>query len=173
LKNSNSTGLDIATVVVQDQVSSKEYASFSIADTSLNVAASLMPTVFIISRIVFIRRRHVKLMGQCQFSSALYPHSVLLGSSDNAKQYMSIITMLIESYVLDAAWTLAELVFPIASLLSPLQSRILIHSGAAANILNACEYFIRVSLPAQQKEFSDDDCTLVYRSLLIFLLYIE
>jgi hypothetical protein len=77
--------------------------------------------------------------------------------------------MLIESYVLDAAWMLAELFPPIVNLSSP-QSRIVIHSTAAFYILNACEDFIQVSLPAQQKEFSDDDCTLVYRSLLIFLL---
>jgi hypothetical protein len=172
LKNLNATGLAISSILVAEQLPIKEEALLDIAGTSLRVPASLMPIVFIIGRILFIRRRHVKITGQCQFSSALYPHSVLPGQSDNAQQYTSIIAMLIESYALDGAWILPELVCPIANLLSSPQSRIAIHSTAAFNILIACEDFIRVSLPAQQKD-SLMMIALVSRSLLIFLLYIE
>jgi hypothetical protein len=55
--------------------------------------------------------------------------------------------MLIESYALDAAWTLAELISITANLPSSPQSRIYIHSTAAYYLLNPCEDFIRVSLP--------------------------
>jgi hypothetical protein len=150
--------MDIATFFSGTQVSIQESASFTIAGISLRVAASLMPTVFIIGRIVSIRRRHVQLMGPWQFSSVLYPHSVLPGQSDNTKQYMSIIAMLIESYALDVAATLGQLAFPIVDLLSSPQRIIYGNSRPTYNVLLTSEEFIRVSLPVQQTQSSDDDC---------------
>jgi hypothetical protein len=83
--------------------------------------------------------------------------------------------MLIESYALDAAWTLAQMISFIVGLESPPQSKIQNHSMATFNLLAGSQDSIRVSLSVQQTEFFDDSVhvALVFRSLLIFLLFIE
>ncbi|KAF9444353.1 hypothetical protein P691DRAFT_645849, partial [Macrolepiota fuliginosa MF-IS2] len=54
----------------------------------------ILVTVLVVARLLVVRRRHIRLMG----------------ASEISKQYMSIATMLIESYALESAWTLAVLV---------------------------------------------------------------
>jgi hypothetical protein len=64
-KNSNSTALDIAKIVFEaDVLPRDEGATIDIVTISLLVGLNLVTTALIIGRIVFVRRRHTKLMGK-------------------------------------------------------------------------------------------------------------
>ncbi|KAF9447028.1 hypothetical protein P691DRAFT_672312 [Macrolepiota fuliginosa MF-IS2] len=61
----------------------------------LQLVITVLITLLIIVRLMLIRRRHINLMGE---------------ESDVSKQYTSIAAMLIESYALESAWSLAGMV---------------------------------------------------------------
>ncbi|KAF9444352.1 hypothetical protein P691DRAFT_778320 [Macrolepiota fuliginosa MF-IS2] len=60
----------------------------------LQLAITVLVTLLIILRLMLVRRRHIKLMGE----------------SDISRQYLGIIAMLVESYALETVWCFAGLV---------------------------------------------------------------
>ncbi|KAF9444766.1 hypothetical protein P691DRAFT_635204, partial [Macrolepiota fuliginosa MF-IS2] len=54
----------------------------------------ILVTALIIGRLLVVRKHHINIMG----------------ASETSKQYMGIVAMLIESYALESAWTLAALI---------------------------------------------------------------
>ncbi|KAF9445988.1 hypothetical protein P691DRAFT_674523 [Macrolepiota fuliginosa MF-IS2] len=61
---------------------------------AFQLAFTVLVTLLVIARLLFIRRHHVRLMG----------------ASDTSKQYMGIAAMLIESYTLESVWNIGGLV---------------------------------------------------------------
>ncbi|XP_006457249.1 hypothetical protein AGABI2DRAFT_123117 [Agaricus bisporus var. bisporus H97] len=61
---------------------------------AFSAASKIMMTLLIILRLLFIRQKHIK----------------LLGNTDIAAQYLSIAAMLIESYALSTAWNIGYLI---------------------------------------------------------------
>ncbi|KAF9446276.1 hypothetical protein P691DRAFT_214834 [Macrolepiota fuliginosa MF-IS2] len=83
-------------LVVMDIVCTLPLSNSDVPAVAIRLAmtSQLVITVFVtisvISRLLYIRRRHIKLMG----------------ATDISKQYVSIVAMLIESYVLESVWIL-------------------------------------------------------------------
>lgn len=91
------------------------------AELAFDLMSSMFVTIFVIGRILMVRRRHILVMGK----------------SDVANQYMGVVTMLVESFALDSAFILAAVV---ATALNGGPSG----SAMAALFLTGIEPFIRI-----------------------------
>ncbi|EKM75605.1 hypothetical protein AGABI1DRAFT_109358 [Agaricus bisporus var. burnettii JB137-S8] len=73
-----------------------------VAALGISAASHIVMTSMIIVRLMLIRRKHIKLMGSNS--------GAMVGKTDMAAQYLSIATMLIESYALSTAWNISFLI---------------------------------------------------------------
>ncbi|KAF9443741.1 hypothetical protein P691DRAFT_778695 [Macrolepiota fuliginosa MF-IS2] len=86
--------LGVMTIVLGLDGTQVELLATQVTGTVSQLAIEIIVTVLIIGRLLVVRRRHINMMGV----------------SENSKQYMGIVAMLIESYALESAWTLAALI---------------------------------------------------------------
>ncbi|KAF9447209.1 hypothetical protein P691DRAFT_671958 [Macrolepiota fuliginosa MF-IS2] len=77
-----------------DLVSAKTASAVFIANLSLQAVFTVSVTALIAARLMLVRRRHIRIMG----------------TTESSKQYMNIVTMLVESYALESAWDFVLLV---------------------------------------------------------------
>ncbi len=77
-------------------------------DTVAYVILSALAVIRYVARLLLVRRRQATLMGKFMMTSGVEEDGLhdSSGTSDAAAPYLSIVTMLIESYVLDCAWSI-------------------------------------------------------------------
>lgn len=83
-------------------------------------ALTITVTGLVVLRLLLVRRHHIKIMGEYTIisvprKSRLHDSS---GMSDTTSPYLSIISMLVESYALDCAWSIGTAI--LASFRSPI-----------------------------------------------------
>ncbi|KAF9443105.1 hypothetical protein P691DRAFT_844076 [Macrolepiota fuliginosa MF-IS2] len=86
------TALDITQITFGPGGTQGEQFAIEVTLTVSQLVIEILVTALIIGRLLVVRRRHINIMGW------------------SALQYMGIVAMLIESYALESAWTLAALI---------------------------------------------------------------
>ncbi|KAF9440773.1 hypothetical protein P691DRAFT_686520 [Macrolepiota fuliginosa MF-IS2] len=88
------SALEIVVIALEPSNAWGRIFAISMTLTVSQLAIEILVTALIIGRLLVVRRRHINTMG----------------ASETSKQYMGIVAMLIESYALESAWTLAILI---------------------------------------------------------------
>ncbi|KAF9440544.1 hypothetical protein P691DRAFT_687357 [Macrolepiota fuliginosa MF-IS2] len=87
-------GKSVTLIAFGLNVTQEEVFAINVTTAVSQLVIEILVTTLIIGRILVVRRRHINTMG----------------ASETGKQYMGVVAMLIESYALESAWTLAILI---------------------------------------------------------------